>query len=133
MFDFLPFFAVLVGFVATFILGFFVVPYLKKLKFGQTIREEGPKWHESKNGTPTMGGIMIFGGLVVAIVLSLIFSFITSGKLSIEFGNSTRTSHWLAAFGLAVGMGAIGFGQYEDYLYMGRLQVLQCMAIFFAS
>ena len=109
MFDFLPFFAVLVGFIATFVLGFFVIPYLKKLKFGQTIREEGPKWHQGKSGTPTMGGIMIFGGLVASIVLSLIFTFITSGKLSMEFNDSTRTAHWFAAFGLAVGMGAIGF------------------------
>ena len=109
MFDFLPFFAVLVGFLATFISGYFVIPFLKKLKFGQTIREEGPKWHEGKSGTPTMGGIMIFGGVVIAIILSLIFTFITSGKLSFEFGDSVRTSHWIAAFGLSVGMGAIGF------------------------
>ncbi len=109
MFDLLPFFAVAVGFITTFILGFYVIPYLKKLKFGQTIREEGPKWHESKSGTPTMGGIMIFGGMVVSIIFSLIYSFIASGKLSAEFGDSTRTSHWIAAFGLAIGMGAIGF------------------------
>ena len=109
MFDFLPFFAVLVGFIATFVLGFFVIPYLKKFKFGQTIRDEGPKWHQGQSGTPTMGGIMIFGGLVASIVLSLIFTFITSGKLSMEFNDSTRTAHWFAAFGLAVGMGAIGF------------------------
>ncbi|MEE1026864.1 MAG: phospho-N-acetylmuramoyl-pentapeptide-transferase, partial [Acutalibacteraceae bacterium] len=68
MFDFLPFFTVFVGFIITFISGYFVIPFLKKLKFGQTIREEGPKWHESKSGTPTMGGIMFFFGLVIAII-----------------------------------------------------------------
>jgi len=109
MFNFLPFFAVLVGFIATFIAGFFVIPFLKKLKFGQTIREEGPKWHEGKSGTPTMGGIMMFFGLVISIILSLIFDFITSGNTEYNFGDSTRTAHWIAAFGLAVGMGAIGF------------------------
>ena len=109
MFDFLPFFAVLVGFISTYILGFFVIPFLKKLKFGQTIREDGPKWHEGKSGTPTMGGIMMFGGIFIAIILSIVFSFITSGKFSLEFGDSTRTAHWIAAFGLAIGMGAIGF------------------------
>ena len=41
MFDFLPFFTVLVGFIVTFLSGYFVIPFLKKLKFGQTIREEG--------------------------------------------------------------------------------------------
>lgn len=114
MFDFLPFFTVLVGFIVTFLSGYFVIPFLKKLKFGQTIREEGPKWHESKSGTPTMGGIMFFFGLVIAIIFSLIVSFATSGKLSMEFQNSIRTSHWIAAFGLAVGMGAIGF--VDDYI-----------------
>ena len=109
MFDFLPFFAVLVGFGATFVSGYYVIPFLKRLKFGQTIREEGPKWHEGKSGTPTMGGIMIFIGLVVSIVLSIILAFITSGNLKFEFNNVIRTSHWIASFGLAVGMGLIGF------------------------
>jgi len=109
MFDFLPFFAVLVGFGATFVSGYYVIPFLKRLKFGQTIREEGPKWHEGKSGTPTMGGIMIFIGLVVSIVLSIILAFITSGNLKFEFNNVIRTSHWIASFGLAVGMGVIGF------------------------
>ncbi len=109
MFDFSSFFAVAVAFVTTFILGYFVIPFLKRLKFGQTIREEGPKWHESKSGTPTMGGIMIFGGILLSIILSLAYSFISGGKLSLEFDNSIRTSHWIAAFGLAIGMGLIGF------------------------
>ena len=109
MFDFSIFFTVAVGFITTALLGFWVIPFLKRLKFGQTIREEGPKWHESKSGTPTMGGIMIFGGMLVAIAFSVVYSLMTSGKVSNEFDNSTRTSHWIAAFGLAIGMGLIGF------------------------
>jgi phospho-N-acetylmuramoyl-pentapeptide-transferase len=109
MFDFLPFLTVIVGFITSFILGRFTIPFLRKLKFGQTIREEGPKWHEGKSGTPTMGGVIIFGGIVAAMIISTIFTFITSGRLSIEFKDSTRTAHWIAAFGLAVGMGLIGF------------------------
>lgn len=114
MFDFLPFLTVFVGFVAAFILGRFTIPYLRKLKFGQTIREEGPKWHSGKSGTPTMGGIIIFGGIVVAIIISVIVGAIASDKLSNEFRDSVLTSHWIAAFGLAVGMGVIGF--VDDYI-----------------
>ena len=46
------------GFGVTAVLGWWVIPLLHKLKFGQTIREIGPKWHKKKQGTPTMGGIM---------------------------------------------------------------------------
>lgn len=50
-----------ISFVATIILGIIVVPKLRKLKIGQTVRNDGPKSHFKKAGTPTMGGIiMIF-------------------------------------------------------------------------
>ena len=52
------------GFVL--ITGPFFIPELHKLKFGQSIREEGPKSHQAKSGTPTMGGIMIILGITIA-------------------------------------------------------------------
>lgn len=54
------------GFVL--ITGPFFIPELHKLKFGQSIREEGPKSHQAKSGTPTMGGIMIILGIVLGTV-----------------------------------------------------------------
>ena len=57
-----------VSFVATVLLGFIVVPVLKKKKIGQVVREEGPKSHLQKNGTPIMGGIIII--LVVTAILA---------------------------------------------------------------
>src|SRR5574344_1255411 len=55
-------------------LGKWLVPYLKKLKCGQTIRDEGPKWHQGKSGTPTMGGLMfIISSIVVSVILSIIY------------------------------------------------------------
>ncbi len=60
-----------VAFVITAVLGKYLIPYLHKLKYGQTILEEGPKWHEKKQGTPTMGGIMFIVGICVAAVLSV--------------------------------------------------------------
>ncbi len=57
----------LVAFVATTILGIIVVPILRKLKIGQVVRDDGPKSHLSKNGTPVMGGIIMI--LVLTAIL----------------------------------------------------------------
>lgn len=57
-----------ISFVATVILGFIVVPILKKKKIGQVVREDGPKSHLQKNGTPIMGGIIII--LTVTAILA---------------------------------------------------------------
>lgn len=72
--------------------GPFFIPELHKLKFGQSIREEGPKSHQAKSGTPTMGGIMIILGItlgtIVAAPLSteiLLALFITLGHFVLGF------------------------------------------------
>ena len=59
---------ILIGFVASAVLGPVFIPLLTKLKFGQSIREIGPKWHEKKSGTPTMGGIIFILALVIAVI-----------------------------------------------------------------
>ena len=51
------------------ILGPILIPLLHKLKFGQSIRTEGPKSHQVKSGTPTMGGIFLIAGVVVATLI----------------------------------------------------------------
>ena len=61
--------ALVVSFVLTLVVGKFVVAELRKLKAGQEIREEGPKWHASKAGTPTMGGIMFILGSGITVFL----------------------------------------------------------------
>lgn len=51
----------------------FLIPFLKRLKFGQSIREEGPAWHRAKSGTPTMGGIaFIISSLAATLMVMLI-------------------------------------------------------------
>ncbi len=62
--------SVLLSFAISVVLGPFVIPFLRRLKVGQTVREEGPQSHLKKNGTPTMGGILI---LVSVVVTSLFF------------------------------------------------------------
>ena len=60
-----------IAFAITALLGKWMIPFLHKLKFGQTIREVGPSWHKSKQGTPTMGGLMFILGTAVAMIACL--------------------------------------------------------------
>ena len=61
--------ALVVGFCISSAVGAVLVPYLRKIKAGQAIREDGPTWHMSKTGTPTMGGLMFILGIFVAIFI----------------------------------------------------------------
>ncbi len=61
--------AAVVAFVISSVLGKVLIPYLHKLKFGQTILEIGPDWHKKKQGTPTMGGIMFIVGILISTVV----------------------------------------------------------------
>ena len=63
----------LIAFVVTAAATGLLIPYLKKNQFGQYIREEGPKAHLSKAGTPTMGGVIFFFSIVS---MSVIFAFL---------------------------------------------------------
>ena len=95
--------------VITGILGKFMIPFLHKLKFGQTIREEGPTWHAKKQGTPTMGGLMfIIGGLAAAVIC---ISF-----LWMQGGAETTLMVVKVAGGalMALGFGIVGF--LDDYI-----------------
>lgn len=62
-------FAILASFIITVIICPIVIPILHRMKFGQPIREEGPQSHKKKEGTPTMGGIMILIGFIVSALL----------------------------------------------------------------
>ena len=62
--------SVMISFALSVALGPLVIPFLRRLKVGQTVREEGPESHLKKNGTPTMGGILI---LVSVVITSLFF------------------------------------------------------------
>ena len=73
-----------------------LIPFLKKLKFGQSILEDGPKWHEKKQGTPTMGGIAF---ILSTVVISVFFIKSSVGALILLCG---------------VLFGAVGF--LDDYI-----------------
>lgn len=100
-------FPLLVAFAVTALAGPVFIPWLRKLKFGQEIREEGPAWHQKKSGTPTMGGMMFILGIVVA-VLSSYFMVVLSNGVSQNEGKA------LIMLFVSVGFGAIGFA--DDFI-----------------
>ena len=61
--------SVLVSFAVALIAGRFIIPALKKHKAGQHVREDGPQAHLKKEGTPTLGGVIIMIGVVAAMLL----------------------------------------------------------------
>ena len=106
--------AAAVAFAVTAGSGYFVIPYLKKLKFGQTILDIGPKWHKGKQGTPTMGGVMIIAGVLLSLLAAFGYSSAVSGRFASELHDSYRLSVFLSGIFLALGMSAIGF--MDDYI-----------------
>ncbi len=92
----------LMSFIATVALSIVVIPILKKLKIGQIEREDGPESHLGKQGTPTMGGVII----AIAIVLLLIFLIWDYSKP----GNDTQIAKKLIPIAIVtLGFGLIGF------------------------
>lgn len=98
-----------IAFAITAALGKWMIPFLHKLKFGQTIREVGPSWHKNKQGTPTMGGLMFILGIVVAMMACLPV-FYTLGMEE----TLLMKAKVFAGLGMAVAFGAIGF--MDDYI-----------------
>lgn len=93
----------------TAILGYGIIPWLRKLKFGQTILDEGPKWHKSKQGTPTMGGIMFIIGIFCSAALMLVIMQLTDNG----FTDDMNTKLW-AGLIMALMFGLVGFA--DDYI-----------------
>lgn len=104
----------IVAFAVTAGMGYFVIPYLRKLKFGQTILDIGPNWHKEKQGTPTMGGIMIVCGLLLGVAVAFTYSACFSGKFALELKDSHRLTNLLSGVIMALLMSGIGF--MDDYI-----------------
>lgn len=88
---------VIIAFLLSVALGPVIIPFLRKLKFGQTVRDDGPQSHLKKNGTPTMGGLIF---LISVIVTSCIYVKDYPQIIPILF--------------VTVGFGVIGF--LDDYI-----------------
>ena len=90
----------LLSFAITVILGIIIVPILRKLKVGQIERDDGPESHLKKQGTPTMGGIIIMLGIVIVTIAAYIYY----RNVDIELAKNL-----LPILGLTIGFGVIGF------------------------
>ena len=90
----------LLSFAVTVILGIIIVPILRKLKVGQIERDDGPESHLKKQGTPTMGGIIIMLGIVIVTITAYIYY----RNVDIELAKNL-----LPILGLTIGFGVIGF------------------------
>lgn len=102
-----------VAFITTLALGFFIIPFLRRLKYGQTINDIGPTWHKGKQGTPTMGGLLFIAGITLAVTAGMaLLSGADSTVLTAR--NSLMNTRMLAGLMLAVAMGFVGFA--DDYI-----------------
>lgn len=73
-FDFSVIVSFAVSVIVAYLLAPLVLPILSRLKFGQTVREDGPASHLSKNGTPTMGGIIFIASTLIGAIITRRFS-----------------------------------------------------------
>ncbi len=62
-------FTLIASFLIAVLLSPVIIPFLRRLKFGQSIRDEGPKSHQKKSGTPTMGGVMILISIIITVIV----------------------------------------------------------------
>jgi len=102
--------SLIISFTAAVIFGRFLVPWLQRIKAGQRIREDGPVWHMSKSGTPTMGGVIFIFAITITCV--------TVGLESVRNGDF---AHFFILF-FALIYGAIGF--LDDYEKLRKKQNL---------
>jgi phospho-N-acetylmuramoyl-pentapeptide-transferase len=84
--------AALVALIVSLLAGPYFISFLRRNEFGQQIREEGPQHHSAKQGTPTMGGVLIVGAAALAVFVTTLY-----------------TLPALAIFGTMLACGAIGF------------------------
>ena len=106
--------------IITAVLGFALIPWLRKLKFGQTILDIGPAWHKkSKQGTPTMGGMMFVVGTTAAITIGMILLAV-NGLLGTDELALKDMAGVISVFAAAFFFGFIGF--IDDFIKVKKKQ-----------
>ena len=96
------------AFLITWLAGYFLIPLLHKLKYGQTILDIGPKWHKAKKeGTPTMGGL----SFILAVVLCFSVGMVVLANTGVDFSGAGKRELIVSVSGMvmAVLFGFVGF------------------------
>ena len=104
--------SIVIAFGVTAGLGFVIIPWLRKLKFGQTILEIGPAWHKSKQGTPNMGGLMFIIGIIVSFIVTAVTAHLLGAELQSDYSALLQGREYvllIAGLVLALGFGVVGF------------------------
>ena len=114
-----------IGFAVSAVSGYFLIPYLHKLHFGQTILDIGPSWHKNKQGTPTMGGFMFIFAILIASVVG--YFMLSQGKNELWHGTQVEIARYWGTILLAVSFGIIGF--VDDYIKVVKKRNLGLTAI----
>lgn len=100
--SFRTFIAALTSLLISLVVGPYLIAKLKEYQIGQQIREEGPRSHQSKRGTPTMGGTLIIAAVLISTLL---------------WADLTNSNIWIVLFAM-LAFGAIGFA--DDYMKVAR-------------
>lgn len=108
--------AALVSLAISGMLGIWMIPFLHKLKYGQTILEIGPKWHKNKQGTPTMGGFMFIAGVLAATAVCIL-TLTLEGEAPGGYGQVIG-ARLFAGLLMALGFAVIGFA--DDYVKVAK-------------
>ena len=101
-----------VAFAITGGLGFVIIPWLHKVKFGQTILDIGPSWHKKKQGTPNMGGLMFIIGITVAFAVGAGLFAGLGGNLETDYSaifSGRDRVLLISSLMLGIGCGLVGF------------------------
>ena len=105
--------------------GLLIIPALRRLHFGQTIKEIGPTWHQGKNGTPTMGGLTFYLGVLVGVVLGYTVLALSVPSLLGGWLSGTSVSLFIGVL-TAYAFGLVGF--VDDYIKVVKKRNLGLMA-----
>lgn len=108
--------AALASFLISWLMGFVVIPWLHKLKYGQTILDIGPKWHAKKQGTATMGGIMFITAVIITFAVGMVIIGINGADIA--GGDKREFTVSLSGAVMAVFFGAMGF--LDDFIKVGK-------------
>lgn len=115
-----------IAFALTAVLGIWMIPFLRKIKYGQTINDVGPTWHKSKQGTPVMGGIMFIVGITVA-------AFVGFAMMAVKYDGMFAENYlienvkFFAGIVMALAFGFLGFT--DDYIKVVKKRNLGLTAL----
>ena len=104
------------AFLITSVIGIWLIPFLHRLRYGQTILDIGPAWHKNKQGTPTMGGFMFIIGMILAVGAGWFAMTSFSAGQTAEVPVTTIPENFYLIAGVLMSLGFAAVGFVDDYI-----------------